>query len=180
MAGKIVTLAIFHDPVRAQLVRNRLEAEGIPTFLSGDEAAGIFGGTGATPVQLQVSEEHLRRALWLLGSLTDDDEESEELDEGSEDSTAITDRQAIRSPEPTELPLPESAVQASRPLEPVSEPADEEITTQPRRSTLQPADSDDIPDLRRRDTWRDIGWLFVLEVVFWTALLGLAIIGCCR
>jgi hypothetical protein len=179
MAARIVTLAIFHDPVRAQLVRNRLEAEGIPTFLSGDEAAGIFGGTGATPVQLQVSEEHLRRALWLLGSLTGENEESEEFDETSEESTAITDRQAIRSPQRTELPIPESAIQGSCPLAPVSDPTKEDITTEPHRSTLQPTDSD-IPDLRRRDSWRDIGWLFVLEIFFWTALLVLAIIGFCR
>src|SRR5262245_40094476 len=101
--------------MQAHFVKNRLEAEGIPVFLSGDTTAGLFGGIAATPVHLQVAEEHLRRALWLLRSLDDDDDEEE-----MEKPTDLESDTAIRMPRPGEGPIDESAVQASLPLRTVS------------------------------------------------------------
>lgn len=175
MAGKLVTLALFSDPMQAHFVKNQLEAEGIPVFLSGDTAAGLFGGIAATPVHLQVAEENLRRALWVLRSF--DDEDDEEAGEETPDRDSST---AICTPRPGEGPIDESAVQASLPPRPMSELGQEEITTSPSSRRRQREKADDIPDLRRRDSSRDIGWLMALEFLFWGGMLLLAVIGCCR
>jgi hypothetical protein len=108
MSDKIVTLAMFHDPMAAEMTRSRLAAAGIPAMITGDNARSLFG-TGVAMVQLQVAEQDVSRATLLL------DEMEESLEDDPESSEAITEEERPRRrrrrhavDESPELPLRES------------------------------------------------------------------------
>jgi hypothetical protein len=149
MPDKIVTLAMYHDPMEAQLVRNRLEAEGIPAFLSGDETSNLFGGMSGAfgTVHLQVAEENLERAADLLEA---DDKLMDEQDPS--ESTAIRVRDTM-----TAAPEPEKEVSARPPAKPRSS----DITAK-RASAARPdvdEDAEDRPRLARgADDYADRAW----------------------
>ena len=46
MADEMVTIATFGNPLQAEAMKNHLEAEGIPAFVTGGEAGGLFAGMG--------------------------------------------------------------------------------------------------------------------------------------
>lgn len=65
----IVTLAAFHDPMKARLVKTRLESEGVECFLQDQNIVELdswavlaFGG-----VKLCVKEDDVARAVEILG-----------------------------------------------------------------------------------------------------------------
>lgn len=67
-SGGLVTVAQYHDPVDAQLLQGRLQAEGIPAFLADEHLieanrllAIMLGG-----VRVQVSADDLPRAQAVL------------------------------------------------------------------------------------------------------------------
>lgn len=127
MADKIVTLAMFHDPMAAEMTRNRLAAEGIPAMVTGDNTGALFGGLGGAfgMVHLQVAEENLERATRLLDAW-------EEKDDEGEDSPALPkkkrrNRQRDRAedmPPPTEDQPPETGI-ATKPMSPAPETEEE-------------------------------------------------------
>jgi hypothetical protein len=61
----LVELAIFHDPVTAEMVRFRLAADGIDAVLFGAGLASLGLGT-MSPARLMVDEEDLEAAKAIL------------------------------------------------------------------------------------------------------------------
>ncbi len=68
MATKLITIATFPDAVKAQIIRGRLEAEGIPAFIADEHTLTnqpflymAYGG-----VRLQVMETDRDQALAIL------------------------------------------------------------------------------------------------------------------
>ena len=61
----LVELAIFHDPVSAEIVRGRLASEGVETVLFGAGLASLGLGT-MSPVRLMVEEEERLLAERIL------------------------------------------------------------------------------------------------------------------
>ena len=68
MADKLVTVAIFVEPVEANLAKGRIEAEGIECFLAGEHFAGTYWllSNAAGGVKLQVRESDAQRAAEIL------------------------------------------------------------------------------------------------------------------
>jgi hypothetical protein len=76
MPENFITLATFTDPAEGEIACARLQDEGIAAFLTGDIAAGVFPGLGATSiVQLQVPQADLERAGGILASCMEQAEE---------------------------------------------------------------------------------------------------------
>src|SRR5262249_44487226 len=147
MADKLVTLARYYDIVEAQLVKNHLESEGIPVYISGDTTVGMLGFGGAT-VELLVADEQLRRAQYLLYLLQarDDDDEMAEAEK------------------PASLPGDEvrgasKAIQAAPPVE-------TRLATAPDRHVLDNDPLAPIPNLRLENEPREFTWL-----TFWNVLM---------
>ncbi|MEJ5166789.1 MAG: DUF2007 domain-containing protein [Thermoanaerobaculia bacterium] len=65
------------DYFEAQIIKGKLEAEGIPVLLTYDSAAVVYGLTadGLGKVEIKVPEEYVEEAKKLI-------EESEKLEEG--------------------------------------------------------------------------------------------------
>ena len=61
----LVELALFHDPVSAEIVRGRLASEGVETVLFNAGLASLGLGT-MTPVRLMVEEEDRAQAERIL------------------------------------------------------------------------------------------------------------------
>jgi hypothetical protein len=77
MPENFITLATFTDPAEGEIACARLQDEGIAAFLTGDIAAGMFPGLGATSiVQLQVPQADLERAREILAACRRQAEES--------------------------------------------------------------------------------------------------------
>mgnify|MGYP002623966401 CR=1 FL=1 len=95
MTDSWVTVAAYGTPAEARLAANFLEAEGIPTFLSGENAVGSlwYLGTALGGVELQVASHDFERASEVLEvhraqvSGKDKPAEKEPLDETGEDSS---------------------------------------------------------------------------------------------
>src|SRR5262249_26058835 len=68
MGEKLITVATFDTPIKAELAKNRLEEEGIPAFLGDEQTVGIRWhlGTALGGVKLQVSDEFADRAVAIL------------------------------------------------------------------------------------------------------------------
>ena len=70
VAVDLVTVATFPDVPEAELAKERLELEGIPAFVFGENTATILpylnSGTGG--IRLQVGADHADRAREILGS----------------------------------------------------------------------------------------------------------------
>lgn len=85
MADDLVTIAVFLTPNRADFARSVLEANGIRTFLRGDNLATVAPHIGLIDhgVQVQVAQEDADRARDVLQAESDlDAEELEALAEG--------------------------------------------------------------------------------------------------
>jgi hypothetical protein len=142
MPDKIVTLAMFYDAVEAQLAKNRLEAEGIPVFITGDTTGGLFGGMGGAfgTVHLQVTEENYPRASALLEA---DEDDSDEEDESS--STSIAERKTLEGKMAHEPPQDATDIQPTPSRKTFAATARESsITKVPGR--LESTDEDDEDD----------------------------------
>jgi hypothetical protein len=136
----MVQLAIFGNPVEAELTRARLEAEGIRAVIIGSGSGDVFAGMGIglSNVQILVPEEDLRRATDLL----DDDEDE---DEGG---PAVT-RKPRRKPPSTQVRPPiESALQGSAPTPDSPAPESSDL---PPEEEMPPAEDDERED--RSVTW---------------------------
>lgn len=90
MAEPFVTVATFHRTAEAQLAKNLLESEGIPSILSGDLTADMlpFGQAGGgDQITLQVGANDAQRAAGLLAEVAAakvDDNWEEEAESGSD------------------------------------------------------------------------------------------------
>lgn len=73
---KLITI-FTTDYFEAQIIKGKLEAEGIPVLLTYDSAAVVYGLTadGLGKVEIKVPEEYVEEAKKLI-------EESEKLEEG--------------------------------------------------------------------------------------------------
>src|SRR5947209_3148349 len=94
MPEKLVTLAKFSDPVRAELAKSHLEEAGILAFLGGEATAGLFPGMayGLNTIQLQVREADIEHARQVLADLT---EGADPEQAGPEESTAISEGKPV-------------------------------------------------------------------------------------
>lgn len=68
MSDVLVTVATLNTPTEASLVRNLLDAEGIPVFLSDTEAVGMawYLGNALGGIKVQVAESDVERAFEVL------------------------------------------------------------------------------------------------------------------
>jgi hypothetical protein len=83
MAEELVTVYTVGDPIKASIVRNALEAEGIPAYIEGANQAAFEGLTGIE-IKIQVATGDVERATEFLQehkrrreSDADDEAESE-------------------------------------------------------------------------------------------------------
>ena len=95
MAGKLRTVATFHEPVAAALAKNYLENNGIPaelvdeaTIATGWMLSGAIGG-----IKLQVLPIHLERAEMLLSQIEAQRREADAEDAEPMPHTAIASRE---------------------------------------------------------------------------------------
>lgn len=69
----LVTIEKISDNVLAQLVRMRLDAEGIPVHLGSEGFASLFGVQGSySVIRVQVPETFEKRAREIVRALLDD------------------------------------------------------------------------------------------------------------
>jgi hypothetical protein len=70
MPDRHVTVVTLADPAEADLMRTRLEAEGIPVLLLGDTSATVFAGLGnkVAGIHVQVPEAEAERARAFLAA----------------------------------------------------------------------------------------------------------------
>lgn len=69
----LVTIETFWDTVAAEMAKGRLESAGIECFLTGENAARLYG-TGLGDLQLQVSPEDEADARAILSDPGDPEE----------------------------------------------------------------------------------------------------------
>jgi hypothetical protein len=148
MSDRMVLLAIYGNPVEAELVRAQLEGEGIRAVVMGATSGDVFAGMGVgmSNVQILVPEADLERAGDLL-----DTAEEEEVPGEDEDSTAIKGKSPrkrsstqVRAPRATPLqggtPPPESPPAESSDLPPEEEMPPEEDDEREERVLTWTAD----------------------------------------
>ncbi len=138
MSDRMVLLAIYGNPVEAELVRAQLEAEGIRAVVMGTGSGDVFAGlgVGVSNVQLLVPEADRDRAADLLEAAEDDDEDGE-----AEGSTAIKARRA-RKPSSTDVrPALDSPVQDRAPSP--SEAVAPEANDLPPEEGIPPEEDDE-------------------------------------
>jgi hypothetical protein len=66
-AADLVTVYTVSDPIRAEIIKNALHAEGIRCFVEGTNQAGVAGVTGFE-IQVQVPAEDADRATKFIES----------------------------------------------------------------------------------------------------------------
>jgi hypothetical protein len=148
MSDKLVTLAMFQNPVEAQIAKNRLEAEGIRVLLTGDDAGFVFSGLGGVSgtVHLEVSEENYPKAIALLESF--DENEDKEPDQ-QPPTTAIRKGDVSKS-DPTEAA---TDIQRAAPKRSINPNADTRIVPHTEESSVTTFDEDD-DGARSSVTWQ--------------------------
>lgn len=79
MADEMVTIATFGNPLEAEAMKNYLAAEGIPAYVTGGEAGGLFAGMDGAfgLVRLLVAESNRDKALAILDGIADEDADDE-------------------------------------------------------------------------------------------------------
>jgi hypothetical protein len=145
MSDRMVLLAIYGNPVEAELVRGQLEAEGIRAVVMGTTSGDLFAGMGIgmSNVQLLVPEGDLQRA----GDLLDATEEDDEFDE-DEGSTAIK-GEPERKESSTQVRAPlESSLQDRMPPSDAPPPESADL---PPEEEMPPEEDDERED--RSVTW---------------------------
>jgi hypothetical protein len=65
VSGGLVEAAVLHDPVLAEIIRGRLEAEGVRALLFDSGLAGLLGG-GGPGIRLMVPSADLAHARALI------------------------------------------------------------------------------------------------------------------
>jgi hypothetical protein len=117
MAGRLVTVATFDGPTRAQMARDALEAAGIPAVLADDMTVTLFWhlSNAVGGIKVQVREEEAERAVEVL------ERELGPAPEGAVDEAALAaEAEAAAREDEVEHDLP-----PDRPVEPAGEPAGE-------------------------------------------------------
>lgn len=61
-------LTSCNNTFEAELLKGRLESEGIPCVLQGETMNLVYGGISAMPINLLVREEDLEKALEVINS----------------------------------------------------------------------------------------------------------------
>ena len=126
MADRLITVATFSVDFEAELVKNRLEEEGIRVSLLGETATGLYQlGYTLGGIQVQVAEEDAERALRILASLPLErevhvegwDQSPDEDDEGPdpEPETSITGRPGTTFEPATSITAHPETVRAEKP-----------------------------------------------------------------
>ena len=70
MAGKLIKVMAFNDHFEAQMAKNYLESEGIPSTVAGELISyTLFGNPLGDQIILQVHEEDAQRATGLLAAV---------------------------------------------------------------------------------------------------------------
>ncbi|MCQ2293257.1 MAG: DUF2007 domain-containing protein [Bacteroidaceae bacterium] len=59
-------LTACNNTFEAELLKGRLESEGIPCVLQGETMNLVYGGISAMPINILVREEDLEKALELI------------------------------------------------------------------------------------------------------------------
>jgi hypothetical protein len=160
MSDKMVLLAIYGNPVEAELARSELQAEGIPARVMGATSGDLFAGLGVglSNVQLLVPEGDYERATRRLAEETDVARESRENREREAErrrrrNTAIKEPDAAEA-ETTDIRPAESPAKAepdpAEPPESVEGDADDAPPEQ-----LPDAEGDDEGDERPLTWTRD-------------------------
>jgi hypothetical protein len=81
MSDRLVTVATFHDPLQASMVKNYLDEEGIPSVLMDEStvATDWMLSTAIGGIKLQVAPIHVERAEMLLVKVEAEKEAEEPL-----------------------------------------------------------------------------------------------------
>jgi hypothetical protein len=155
MSDRMVVLAVFGNPVEAELARARLEDEGIRAVIMGTGSGDVFAGMGVglSNVQLLVPEEDRERAAEALDAAESDlarelREERESLSRRGrrrkKQSTAIKEEETAANPstdirpadespapaDPADAPPPPAEMEAEEPP-PEDDGAEDEIESRP-------------------------------------------------
>jgi putative signal transducing protein len=79
MSDRLITVATFWDPIEANLVRNRLEAAGVRTFLASEESVNMawYLTNAVGGIQLQVGDGNAEAARTILAESKSSDEAAE-------------------------------------------------------------------------------------------------------
>ena len=64
--AKFITLHIFHNPIEAEIVRGKLESEGIRAYILDQNLAYTIGPTINTGYRLQVPQDRYIKAKQIL------------------------------------------------------------------------------------------------------------------
>jgi hypothetical protein len=147
MSDRMVLLAIFGNPVEAELARAKLEAEGIRAAVMGSGSGDLFAGMGVglSNVQLLVPEEDLERATDLLDAAEDEDEGEDQdgtdvkAEAGRKESSTRV-RAPLESPLQDSAPAPESPPPESSDIPPEEEMPPEEDDEREERALIWTAD----------------------------------------
>jgi hypothetical protein len=150
MSEKMVTLAVFGNPVEAELVRAELEAEGIRAHIIGTTSGDLFAGmgVGVSQLQLLVPEGDYERAAELFREESDVARESRRNREEEQETairepaaeTGSTDiRPAVEGPVAAD-PLPATSPSAGEASDAADELPDEEGDEREERSLTLTAD----------------------------------------
>ncbi len=67
--GKILIFRHYYDPIEASIVKERLESEGIPCFLSNENASYVLNhmNVGHGGVSIMMDEDDFPKAMEILG-----------------------------------------------------------------------------------------------------------------
>ena len=100
MSERLVTIATFGEPTEANIVRSRLEADGIRAWLADEATVGVAWhlATAVGGIKLQVAEADVGRAVAVLeasrsASITEDERQSgrgdDHLESGDDEPTEV-------------------------------------------------------------------------------------------
>jgi hypothetical protein len=157
MSDKMVLLAIYGNPVEAELARAQLEAAGIPAALLGATSGGLFPGLGVglSNVQLLVPEEQHERAAEVL-----DLEESMPTQEPRQEREGRRRRRKkqstdIKEEEPAAPRCTEIRPAAESPVQPADNPAPPPVSTGDEEAANDPVEefTDEQERAERSLTW---------------------------
>jgi hypothetical protein len=85
MAGKLVTIAQYHDFIEASMAKQALEGQGIPAVVVGEKFSALYPGTEFAPILLQVNESDAEEALEILEDFNNPPDILNPYEDGFED-----------------------------------------------------------------------------------------------
>jgi hypothetical protein len=91
MDEKTIRLAVYSNPVEAEMAKNFLEDAGVTVFSAGSEVSGPFAGVDAAfaSIELHVPKSQVERAARVLESFTEHDSALDDELAEDESSTSI-------------------------------------------------------------------------------------------